>query len=310
MLPNTPMPLRPGARQVDAKVWIVLWGLLLLGALLSWGRPAQALDLDAGDYVPAAADTTLGLLYLQYAERDHLYRDGDKQAGSAGLDSQIGILRLVHYTDLGGYRIAPQILLPFGRLDGRHDGGALDDSSGLADPILAMPIWLLNQPEKRRFFGITPYLFIPLGSYDHDRVLNLGENRWKFNLQAGYVTGLGDKLALDLAADVTFYGRNHSYGAHKWNHRQKPSYQYQGFLRYPLRDNLDLRVGLSHQTGGENRMEQSWLDDSQRSSKWSAGFAWFFLPGTQLAATVGRDIAVEHGFREDSRLNIRLLQVF
>jgi hypothetical protein len=35
-----------------------------------------------------------------------------------------------------------------------------------------------------------------------------------------------------------------------------------------------------------------------------------FLPGTQLAATVGRDIAVEHGFREDSRLNIRLLQVF
>jgi hypothetical protein len=310
MLPNTPMPLRTDARQVDATIWIVLWGLLLLGALLSWGRPAQALDLDAGDYVPAAADTTLGLLYLQYAERDHLYRDGDKQTGSAGLDSQIGILRLVHYTDLGGYRIAPQILLPFGRLDGRHDGGTLGDSSGLADPILAMPIWLLNQPQRRRFFGITPYLFIPVGSYNNDRALNLGENRWKFNLQAGYVTGLGDKLALDLAADVTFYGRNHSYGAHKWSHRQKPSYQYQGFLRYPLRDNLDLRVGLSHQTGGENRMEQSWLDDSQRSSKWSAGFAWFFLPGTQLAATVGRDIAVEHGFREDSRLNIRLLQVF
>lgn len=35
MLPNTPMPLRPSARQVDAKVWIVLWGLLLLGARLS-----------------------------------------------------------------------------------------------------------------------------------------------------------------------------------------------------------------------------------------------------------------------------------
>lgn len=310
MLPITPMPLSPGVRQTNVNVWIALWGVLLLGALISWGNPALALDLDAGDYTPAPADVTLGLLYLQYAERDHLYQDGGKQAGSPGLDSQIGILRLAHYTDLGGYRVSPQILLPFGRLDGRHDSGALGDTSAIADPILLMPIWLLNQPEQRRYFGITPYLFIPVGSYDHDRVLNLGENRWKLTLQAGYVTGIGDKLALDLAADVTFYGRNDDYGAQQLTRRQKPSYQYQGFLRYPLRDNLDLRAGLSLQTGGENRIGQTWQDDSQRTTKWSAGFGWFFLPRAQLAVTVGRDISVENGFREDSRLNVRLLHVF
>lgn len=308
MLP-TRLPSLRRPPELDARLWIILWGLVLLGATLS-SRPANALDLDAGDYVPAAAGTTLGLLYLQYAERNDLYRDGDRLADSPGLDSQIGILRLVHYTDLGGYRVAPQLLVPFGRLDGRHDDGVLGDSSGLADPILAMPVWLLNQPERRRFFAITPYLFIPAGRYDHDQPLNLGENRWKLTLQAGYVTGLGDKLALDLAADVTFYGDNDSYGPDKLNHEQKPSYQYQGFLRYPLSDTLDLRGGLSWQHGGENCLDSSWMNDSQRTGKWSAGFAWFFSPDAQLAATVGRDLTVDNGFREDSRVNLRLLYAF
>ncbi len=309
MLPICLLSLRR-APELDARLWIILWGLVLLGAGLSCSRPASALDLDAGDYVPAAAGTTLGLLYLQQAERDHLYRDGHRLAGSPGLDSQIGILRLVHYADLGGYRVAPQILLPFGRLDGRHDGNALGDSSGLADPILAMPVWLLEQPQRRRFFAITPYLFVPVGRYDHDQPLNLGENRWKLTLQAGYVTGLGDRLALDLAADVTFYGDNDSYGPLRLNHEQKPSYQYQGFLRYPLGDTLDLRGGLSWQHGGENCLDSSWLDDSQRTGKWSAGFAWFFRPDAQLAATFGRDLTVDNGFREDSRVNLRLLYAF
>lgn len=309
MLPICLLSLRR-APELDARLWIILWGLVLLGAGLSCSRPASALDLDAGDYVPAAAGTTLGLLYLQQAERDHLYRDGHRLAGSPGLDSQIGILRLVHYADVGGYRVAPQILLPFGRLDGRHDGNALGDSSGLADPILAMPVWLLEQPQRRRFFAITPYLFVPVGRYDHDQPLNLGENRWKLTLQAGYVTGLGDRLALDLAADVTFYGDNDSYGPLRLNHEQKPSYQYQGFLRYPLGDTLDLRAGLSWQHGGENCLDSSWLNDSQRTGKWSAGFAWFFRPDAQLAATFGRDLAVDNGFREDSRVNLRLLYAF
>ncbi|SDR75937.1 Putative MetA-pathway of phenol degradation [Pseudomonas oryzae] len=295
--------LAPGRRAF----WRALAGLC---GGLACSLPAVALDLDAGEYVPAPAGTTLGLLYLQQAERDHLYRDGHRLAGSPGLDSQIGILRVAHYADLGGYRIAPQIILPFGRVDGRHDAHLLGDSSGVADPSLAMPVWLLNQPEQQRFFAISPNLSIPVGSYDNERRLNLGENRWKLNLQAAYVTAIGARLALDLAADVTFYGRNDSYGPLQWSHRQKPSYQYQGFLRYPLSHTLDLRGGLSWQSGGENCVEDSWQNDSQRTGKWSAGFAWFFLADTQLVATVGRDLVVDNGFFEERRLNIRLLHVF
>jgi ABC-type sugar transport system permease subunit len=189
---------------------------------------------------------------------------------------------------------------------------------------VAWTLWLsLNGPDTALrgtpdFRGLDNYLRIGGSSEFRAALVNtLGLTAASFLLEAGL--GLAMALALHRSLRGSRVFRAivalplmvaPVVGAHKWTHRQKPSYQYQGFLRYPLRDNLDLRVGLSHQSGGENRMEQSWLDDSQRSSKWSAGFAWFFLPGTQLAATVGRDIAAEHGFREDSRLNIRLLQVF
>lgn len=296
-----------GPSTIDNRTWIAAWSLGLLVCCLSALQPARALDLDAGDYVPAPAGTTLGLLYLQGAERDHLYQQGERIPDSPGLDSEIGILRLVHYTDLAGYRVAPQVLVPFGRLDGRN---GLEDTEGLADPILAMPLWLVNDPDNRRHFGITPYLFLPLGKYDSDDPLNLGENRWKFNLQAGYVTGLTEKLSLDLSADAMFYGRNRHYGSGRWTHRQKPSYQYQGFLRYQLSPTLDLRAGLSWLDGGENQVDRQWLDDRQENGKWSLGFSWFFLPQTQVAATYGRDFEVENGFREDDRVNIRLLQVF
>lgn len=307
MLPYFQRTSLPGPSSLDNRTWSAAWGFVLLAGGLSATGPARALDLDAGDYVAAPAGTTLGLLYLQGAERDRLYRAGQRLPDSPGLDSEIGILRLVHYTDLAGYRVAPQLLVPFGRLDGRR---GLDDASGLADPILAMPLWLINEPEHRRYLGVTPYLFLPLGEYDSDDALNLGENRWKLNLQLGYADALSERLSLDLAADVMFYGRNNHYGSGRWTQRQKPSYQYQGFLRYQLTPTVDLRAGLSWLDGGESRVDDLQLDDRQETGKWSLGFSWFFLPKSQLAATYGRDFAVENGFREDNRLNIRLMQVF
>ncbi|AOE85466.1 transporter [Pseudomonas sp. TCU-HL1] len=307
MLPYSQRTRPTGPSSLDSLTWATAWGLVLLAGGLSVTGSARALDLDAGDYVAAPAGTTLGLLYLQGAERDRLYRAGHRQADSPGLDSEIGILRLVHYTDVAGYRVAPQLLVPFGRLDGNR---GLDDASGLADPILAMPLWLINEPARRRYLGITPYLFLPLGEYDSDEPLNLGENRWKANLQVAYVDALSERLSLDLAADVMFYGRNNHYGSGRWTQRQKPSYQYQGFLRYQLTPTADLRAGLSWLDGGENSVDKLWLDDRQETGKWSLGFSWFFLPRTQVAATYGRDFAVENGFREEHRLNIRLMQMF
>jgi hypothetical protein len=40
------------------------------------------------------------------------------------------------------------------------------------------------------------------------------------------------------------------------------------------------------------------------------GGSYFVTPKAQLLATLGRDLSVENGFKEESRVNLRLLYVF
>lgn len=278
--------------------------------LAALASQVHALDVDAGDYTALPEGTNLGLLYYQHAERNALYAHGHKAPIDAGLDSDVGILRGVHFMKLGDYIIDPQFLLPFGNVRAKDDLKALGSDSGVGDLILASTIWLLNDPANRRYFGVTPFLFVPTGSYDNDQAVNLGENRWKFTLQAGYITGLTDKLTLDLVGDVTFFGDNDDYGPASLTQKQSELYQGQAFLRYNFTERFDIRAGVSRLWGGESEIDGVDLNDEPDTSKYSIGAAYFVTPSTQLLATYGQDLSVENGLEEDNRINLRILQVF
>ena len=271
---------------------------------------ALALDVDAGDYTALPPGTNLFLAYSQFAQRDALYANGSKQRIDAGLDSSVGILRGVHFTSIGGYTVDPQFLLPFGKLEANDDLAMLGDSSGVGDLILAATVWLVNDANSNRYFGITPFVYVPIGDYDRNDALNLGENRWKFTLQAGYITGLGEQLSLDLIGDVTLYGQNDDYGAARAELEQDPSFQAQTHLRYSVQPNWDLRAGVSYSIGGETEIEGIAQDDEARVWKMTIGTAWFPAPTWQVMANYGRDLSVENGFKEAHRVNLRLLKVF
>ncbi|EJN23639.1 protein involved in meta-pathway of phenol degradation [Pseudomonas sp. GM78] len=272
---------------------------------------AQAIDVDAGEYSAALpAGSNIGLLYLQHAERRSLYSDGDKVAIKAGLDSDIGILRVANYQQLGDYTINTQFLLPFGRLEGTRDNDALGQTSGTGDLILASTLWLVNDPAKNRYWGIAPYLFVPTGSYDHNDILNLGENRWKMTLQTGYVTGLTEKLSLDLTADVTVFGKNDDFTSQGLTLRQKPLWQAQTYLRYAVTPKLSVHVGASQLWGGESRIDGQDQGDEPGTSKYRVGGSYWMTPTFQALLNYGQDVSVDNGFKEEQRVNLRLLWVF
>ncbi|WP_230970612.1 transporter [Nitrogeniibacter aestuarii] len=280
-----------------------------LVAMLSTG-PAHALDVDAGDYTALPAGTNLALLYYQHASRDALYQHGRRADLDAGLTSDIGIFRAVHFADVADHRIDVQFLLPFGRLEGKDDLATMGTAHGMGDLILASAVWLLNSPDTGRYFGITPYLFLPTGNYDRHDALNLGENRWKLVLQAGYITPLSKTVTLDVVADATLFGDNDDFGISGATLEQKPLYQFQTFLRYHVSPQWDLRAGLSHAFGGETSVDGVNQDDRTRTTKANVGTAWFATPSVQVVFNYGRDLSVENGLREDNRVNLRLLKVF
>ena len=281
---------------------------LILGSVLS--HSTFAVDVDAGDYTALPAGTNLAMLYYQDASRDELYSGGNKVAGDYSLASDVGILRGVHFTEIGGYIVDPQFLLPFGALDAGKDIAALGEESGVGDLILAATVWLVNKPKDNTYFGITPFIYLPTGTYDNKEGLNLGENRYKFALQAGYITNLTDDISLDLVADVMLYGKNDEFGATKQTMEQEASFQLQAFLRYKMNPSWDFRVGLSQTFGGETEVDGIKKDDAAEVTKMSVGSSYFISPSIQLSATYGRDLAVENGFSEDNRLNLRVLKVF
>jgi len=285
---------------------------LMVGALFMLSvNQVHALDVDAGDYVPLPPGTNLALLYMQYAERDNLYSRGKKVPGNNGLDSEIGIFRAVHYMDIGGLTVDPQILLPFGRLKGRGDlADPLGEASGIADPILAATIWVQNNPEAKTYTGITPYLFVPIGSYNNNRVLNLGENRWAAALQVAHVRPVVENVSLDLVGDITVFGKNDELGPDKDTLKQDPLYQVQGFLRYHLSPTADVRAGVAHSFGGETKVNGDAQRDEVSTTKFSVGGSFFIGPSFQVLAMVGQDTSVRNGFKESTRVNVRLLQVF
>lgn len=288
-----------------------LAGLFGAVALLSTIGTAHAIDVDAGDYVPAPEGTNVGLLYLQHASRDSLYSKGNRVAGNNGLDSDIGILRAVHFMKIGGMIADPQILLPFGRLKGQGTmQGTLGSADGIGDPILAATFWVQNNAQEKTYTGITPYLYVPVGSYNSQRALNLGENRWRYSLQAAHVRPLGDKFSLDLVGDVTFFGKNDEYGTAHQTLKQKPLYQVQAWLRYHLSPTSDVRLGVSETFGGRSKVDGVEIDDRKSTSKFSVGGSFFVAPKTQIIGLIGRDISVRDGFKESSRINVRILQVF
>lgn len=281
---------------------------LALSALLP--QPAAAIDVAPGDYTAAPPGTNLVLVYYQFAHRDALYADGDKLPGKNSLDSTVGILRAVHFAQIGGYTIDPQILLPFGRLSASDDASALGSNSGFGDPILAMTLWLLNDAQSGRYFGIAPYLFLPFGQYERKDALNLGENRWAFALQAGFITPLWSKTKLDLTADAKWFGDNNDYGAGSARLETSTLYHLQAALRFQVSDKLEISPYLSWRYGGENRVDGRKLDDRTNTTNFLLSATYQVTPSDQLQLQLGRDLDVDNGFEEQSRINLRYMKVF
>ncbi len=288
--------------------------LLLALPMLAAG-PAYAVDLDALDLVPAPPGTDAVLSYTTFTTRgSYVPNGGSAIEDGTKLNSLVGIFRYVHYMDVGGFTVAPQVLLPYGGLfDGSLGGASLESATGFGDPIFAAPVWLLNNKPTGTNFAIVPYLFVPLGSYDAGEALNLGENRWKFDLQAGGTQDLGNGFTLQASADVMWYGKNSdALGRGDGDLKQDNTYQAQIWLSYtpPSDKSWNFAVGYSKLWGGVQYLDGVENGTATKADQIRLEVSKFLAPTFQVQGLVQRDLAVEGGFKEDLRATIRFMKVF
>ncbi|MGX1186449.1 hypothetical protein AB7M29_004128 [Pseudomonas sp. F-14 TE3623] len=286
---------------------------LVLGLLLS--KHALAVDVNAGDYTALPSGTNVAAWYQQYGRATSFnLDDGPTSSKSTSLKSNISILRLIHFDEIGGITVDPQILLPFGNVyDAKIGGHSLGSASGMADPILGATFWLINQPTaggSGRYFGVTPLVYLPLGRYDKDEALNLGENRYKFDLQLGWVEPLWGKSALELYADAVFYGDNDDAGTGNQTLEQDPTYQLQANLRYDFNPQQRIAFGYSASAGGKQFLEGDYTGQKTEVQQVRFEFQQMVGSSVQLSTQLTRDTYVEGGFKEDLGVNLRALLLF
>lgn len=282
--------------------------IILCGVLQS--VPATAADVLPGAYTALPVGVNVLQAFYTHIERDSQYIDGHKRPIDARLESDVYQLRYHRIFDVGGYAVNSNIIVPYGQLEGKRDLSSLGKEDGLGDVVLNTIVWLVNDPKTRTYFGISPYVFLPTGDYDNDRRLNLGENRWKFVLQAGYTTSLTDNLLFDLTGDVTLYGKNDDFGASSAELKQDAAYQAQTYLRYKLSPAVEAHAGLSHVWGGETEINGVQQGNELRTTKYMLGASYLFRPTTQLLAQFSRDVSVENGFKESGKFVLRFTQLF
>ncbi|MFG1403999.1 transporter [Xanthobacter sediminis] len=280
--------------------------------LLAGPQAAHAIDINSADYLPAPAGTNLLLFYSQYATRsEYVSASGTTISRETNLDSYVNILRYVHYFDFAGMRMAAQALLPAGTLyNGRLDGAELSSAAGAGDPILSGVVWLVNNKASESYVALAPYLFVPLGQYDSGQALNMGENRWKLDLQGAWYQGLGNGFALQLSGDVIWYGSNTDAGGGSQTLTQDNTYQLQAWLSYAFAPTWSAAAGYSRFWGGTEYLAGVATGNATERDQVRLELSKFITPTFQAMASVQRDFNTSGGFPEDFRGTLRLMQVF
>lgn len=282
-----------------------------LGACLC-AFSAQAITLDDGDYAYAPDRTVFNLVYLHHFEAKGMYVKGQKVDSSARLSGDMMILRSAQYFDVLEHNsIVPQFLLPMGRFE---TGGSLNGAgvtNGVGDLIVALPFHFNRDPSGRDDLAITPYLYLPTGTYNNKNLLNpLAENRWKAILQLGSTTKVSEKISFELMGDVRFHGTNNDFGPTSATMKQKPLWEFQSHVRYLFTPGTFVGAMVSHVMGGETRVNGIDQDDRQSLNKVLFSVGHMIQPDLQVIASVGQDLSIRSGLKEEARFNLRFLKIY
>ena len=257
--------------------------LAVAGALILLPLGATAQDLEPRAYTNTPVGLNFVLTAYGYQTGD-VITDASLPIEDAEVDVHTTLLAYARSFGLLGKSAKFDVILPYGwasgsaRVLGREHGREVD---GFADPRVRVSVNLLGAPalslaefagyHQDFILGVTFSMWAPLGQYDDDKLLNLGNNRWAFKPEIGLSKALGP-LILELAPAVIFFTDNDEFLGDNVR-QQDPIYGVQGHAVYRFGEAFWAALDGTYYGGGETTIAGLKNDDRQSNLRVGATLA-------------------------------------
>jgi hypothetical protein len=249
--------------------------LIALIALL--GAHAYAQELEPRAYSNAPVGLNFLIAGYGYTEGG-VVLDPAIPLTNADIHIHTSLLAYARSLDAWGRSAKFDVVLPYASLSGTADVNGLPaerNVSGLGDARLRFSINLHGAPaltleempdyHQDLIFGASLQLWIPVGQYDSDRLVNIGTHRWAVRPELGLSKALG-QWTFELTGGVGIYGTNDDYfGGH--TRKQDPIYSLQSGVIYGFRSGVWVAVSGTYYTGGRTTLDGTEGNDLQKNSR-------------------------------------------
>jgi hypothetical protein len=247
-----------------------------------------ATQAHAGEIEPRAyVNTPVGINFLLAG---YIYSDGGlSTAGSSPIkDAQLtmhtGVLAYARSLDLWGKSGKFDVILPYSDLSGTAmvAGQTRERNvSGLNDPLFRFSVNFYGAPalsvqefadyQQDLIIGASVQVSAPLGQYDKDKLVNLGNNRWFVKPDIGISKAWGG-LSLELSTGVYFFSKNDEFFGGQ-TLEQDPLYTSQAHVTYSFGRGIWSAVSLNYDYGGRTTKNAVQSDDLQQNWRVALTFA-------------------------------------
>lgn len=196
------------------KYWIVIF--LLLPHFL------YAQDLEPRNYTNIPVGMNFVLLGYGYTTGEVLF-DPTVPLDYALIKTHGTVMAFARSLKVGRMSGKFDMIVPYAWLSGTADfqGQTVSrEISGLADPRIRLGLNFVGSPalslsdyknySQELIIGANLQVSLPLGQYDHDRLVNIGTNRFAIKPELG-ISRKYDRVILEIAGGASFFTVNHDF---------------------------------------------------------------------------------------------------
>ncbi|MCG3200786.1 MAG: hypothetical protein NFCOHLIN_00648 [Gammaproteobacteria bacterium] len=250
----------------------VAWSRLAVMTMLAIGAPCprEALaQTPARFYLDTLSDSNaVPLIFESINGNTNPFDPAHTVTAGADFDATLALAGYTRTFSLFDRAALAAIILPMGRIEGDASvaGSTFSQSAtGFGDPMLEFNINVIGPPAQKNIPDVLRYepgfsvdlladLALPIGEYDGDQALNIGQNRWYGRLGMPIIWQLGPwvpgrRTTLEVLPAVWIFGDNDDYVGQTME--TDPVFQLDAHLSRDLTEHLWGSLDLTWFTGGE-----------------------------------------------------------